>query len=353
MSPASRPAGARAIGTEDTMGTTKLGLAATVLQRSRGATFLRQTPTWSGALILNYHRIGHAAHSQFLRDVISATPDDFDRQLAYLARHADVISARELPAVLHAKRGRHVMVTFDDGYLDNYEIAFPLLRRHGLTATFFISTGLIDRRGVAWWDEIAWMIRTSQRRELPAGEWFETPVPLPADREAAIGAVVGRYRSLPEERTTAFLDHVADAAGTGRADPALARDLWMTWDHVREMQAHGMTIGAHTVSHPILSRLSAERQYEEIAGSRARLAIELGSAPRLFAYPVGKPYTFDADTRTALQAAGFRYAFSFYGGHQPYAPVDPYDIRRTHVDWRTTMPLFQAMVTLPAVFARW
>lgn len=335
------------------MGTTKIELAATILQRSRGGAVLRQTPTWSGVLTLNYHRIGHAASVPFLSDLIGATPDDFDRQLAYLARHSDVIGGQDLPAVLHAKRGRHVMITFDDGYLDNYEIAFPLLRRYGLPATFFICTGLLDGRGVAWWDEIAWMIRTSRCRELPTSDWLPTPIVLDGDRKAAVYAVIERYRALPGERTAAFLDHVAEAAGTGRAGASLARNLWMTWDQVREMQAHGMTIGAHTVTHPILSRLSAERQYEEIAGSRARLAVELGQAPRLFAYPVGKPYTFNADTRAALQASGFGYAFSFYGGHQPFAPIDPYDLRRTYVDWRTTMPLFQAKVTLPKVFARW
>ncbi len=127
----------------------------------------------------------------------------------------------------------------------------------------------------------------------------------------------------------------------------------MTWDNVRELRAAGMTIGAHTVTHPILSRLSAEQQHEEIAGSQARLAVELGEVPHLFAYPVGKPHTFNADTRAALRGNSFSHAFSSYGGHQPFAPLDPLDFRRTHIDWRTSMPVFQAMVTLPKLFARW
>ncbi|MEA2527726.1 MAG: hypothetical protein QOF73_4953 [Thermomicrobiales bacterium] len=335
------------------MSITKITLAAEVLQRSRGAAVFRRAPAWSGVLVLNYHRIGHATTTPFFRDVFSATPADFDRQLAFLARHADVVGAGDLPDVLSSGRGRHVMITFDDGYLDNYELAFPLLRQHRLPAIFFVCTGLLDGRGLAWWDEISWMVRTSHRRELPASGWFDRPIALADDREVAIKAVIERYRALPGEDTPAFLDHVAEAAGTGRADASLARNLWMTWDNVREMRSAGMTIGGHTVTHPILSRLSAERQKEEIAGCRARLAVELGDAPHLFAYPVGKPHTFNTDTRTALQASGFSHAFSFYGGHQPFAPVDPFDFRRTHVSWRTTMPLFQAMVTLPNVFARW
>jgi peptidoglycan/xylan/chitin deacetylase (PgdA/CDA1 family) len=335
------------------MSATKLHLAAGVLQRSRGAAVIRRAPAWSGVLVLNYHRIGHITNMPFLRDAISATPADFDRQLAFLARHTDVISGDDLPHVLRTGRGRHILITFDDGYLDNYELAFPLLQRHGLTATFFICTGLLDDRGLAWWDEISWMVRTSTRLELPVSSWFETPITLAEDREPAIKAVIDRYRALPGDQTAAFLNHVAEATGTSRATPSLSRNLWMTWDHVREMRAAGMTIGAHTITHPILSRLPAECQLEEIAGSRARVGVEIGESPKLFAYPVGKPYTFNTDTRAALQSAGFSHAFSFYGGHQPFAPLDPYDVRRTHIDWRTTMPVFQAMVTLPKLFARW
>jgi len=338
------------------MSVSKIRVAAGVLHHSRGATVLRRAPACSGVLVLNYHRIGHATSSSLFRDTFSATPVDFDRQLAFLARNTDVIGGDDLPDVLRTGRGRHVLITFDDGYLDNYELAFPILKQHGLPATFFICTGLLDGRGLAWWDEIAWMVRTSPRRELPATSWIETPIPLGAlgdDREPAIKAVIERYRALPGEKTAAFLDHVAEATGTGRADASLARNLWMTWDHVRELRDGGMTIGAHTVTHPILSRLTAERQREEIAGSRARLAVELGAAPRLFSYPVGKPHTFNADTRAALKEAGFSHAFSFYGGHQPFAPLDPFDFRRTYVGWRTSLPVFQGKVTLPMVFARW
>ncbi len=199
------------------MSATKIHIAAGVLQRSRGAAVIRRAPAWSGVLVLNYHRIGHTANTPFFRDAISATPADFDRQLAFLARHADVIGGDELPHVLRTGRGRHVMITFDDGYLDNYDLAFPLLARHGLPATFFICTGLLDTRGLAWWDEIAWMVRTSTRRELPVSSWLEAPIPLAEDREPAIKSVIERFRSLPGEQTAAFLDHVAEATGTGRA----------------------------------------------------------------------------------------------------------------------------------------
>src|SRR5215212_1644501 len=114
-----------------------------------------------------------------------------------------------------------------------------------------------------------------------------------------------------------------------------------------------MAIGAHTVNHPILSRLTATEQLAEVTGARDRITAEIKETPRLFAYPVGKRNTFNADTRKALQATGFSYAFSFYGGLQPFTPLDRFDIRRTNVNWQTTYPLFQAMSTIPKIFARW
>jgi peptidoglycan/xylan/chitin deacetylase (PgdA/CDA1 family) len=336
------------------MSVNRVTLAAQALHRSRGGALLRRVPAWRGILVLNYHRIGDARQAPYFPDVFSATPDDFDRQLAFLARNADVIGGDDLPFALSARRGRHLLITFDDGYRDNYELAYPLLRQHGLTAVFFLCTGFLDGQGPAWWDEIAWIIRTSPRREIALPAWLPTPLLLgDGDRQHAIAVAIAAYRRLPGDQAPAFVQHLADAAGTGRLEPSATADLWMSWDMARAMRAGGMTIGGHTVSHPILARLSAQQQLAEIAGCRDRIAKELGEAPRLFAYPVGKPGTFNAETRAALHAAGFAYAFSFYGGHQPFDPLDPYDIRRTFVDWKTTLPWFEAKVMLPTVFARW
>lgn len=332
----------------------RVEVAAGALRVLGGAHLFRLAPLWRGLLILNYHRLGDALASPFDRDLFSATAEAFDAQLAFLRRHADVIGPCDLPDVLHRSRGRYVLLTFDDGYRDNYELALPLLRAHGITATFFLCTGFLDQRGPAWWDEIAWMIRQSQRQVLPAGEWFTEPVPLAgAHRGHAIRFAINRYKELSGDRTAAYLDFLADATGSGRLTPSVTEALWMTWDMVRELRAAGMGIGGHTVNHPILARLPAAAQLAEIVGCRDRIAAELGETPRLFAYPVGKPGTYDLHTRVALQATGFRYAFSFSGGYQPFAPFDPYDIRRCHVGQRTTLPVFQAMLLLPQVFARW
>src|SRR5262249_35459868 len=136
------------------------------------------------------------------------------------------------------------------------------------------------------------------------------------ERERAIRTLLRTYKKLPSERTPEYVTTVAEATGTGRppADVLDVRSLWMTWDMLREMHAAGMTIGGHTVHHPILSRMSRDEQAREIAGCERRLHEELGISMRAFAYPVGSLEAFNEDTRSCLRERGVVTAFSYYGG---------------------------------------
>jgi O-antigen/teichoic acid export membrane protein/peptidoglycan/xylan/chitin deacetylase (PgdA/CDA1 family) len=301
------------------------------IERSGFGAVLARVPTWRGVLVLCYHRIGRPGPGVHDPRLWSATQDDFDGQLQFLSRNVQIVSGDELAAALEEPRGRHVAVTFDDGYRDNYELAYPVLRAHGLPAVFFLATGFIDRPHVAWWDEIAWMVRGT-------------------DQEAATQSLLDTYQQLPTERADAFLDRLAGQTGSGRADPIAASTTWMTWDMVREMQRGGMAFGAHTVDHPVLSRCSTERQQQEIDGSVARLRHELGEPPTMFSYPVGGRAAFDDRTRAYLGDAGITHAFSFYGGYVSRGGFDRLDLPRAYVSPTISAARFRARVTLPRVF---
>jgi peptidoglycan/xylan/chitin deacetylase (PgdA/CDA1 family) len=329
--------------------------AAALLARPGISVAARRLPRWRGVLTLNYHRVGDASGQPWDRTLWSATAEAFDAQLAVLARDADVIAPDEVRAAMRSgRRGRRVLITFDDGYRDNWEIAFPLLRRHGLPATFFLATGFLDDPHVAWWDELAWMVRRSAAPELAAGAQLAAPLSLRADdHDATIAALCDLYKALPSERAEALLDHVADASGAGRCPPAAAAELWMTWDMARELHAGGMRIGGHTVSHPLLSRVSPERQQEEIAGCARRLADELGEPMRWFAYPVGSRDAFTAETEGILAAEGVELAFSFYGGWGRFDRWQALDVPRVHVGPHYSPQLVFAALVAPQLFARW
>jgi lipopolysaccharide exporter len=302
--------------------------------------------------VLDYHRIGSFAGGVHDPGLWSATQDQLDAQLRYLARNAEVVGGDALPEALAERRGRLVALTFDDGYRDNYDLAYPVLRAHGLPATFFLATSFLDRPHVAWWDEISWMVRSSAHRSIDAGEWLAGGVSLRADqRAAAARSLVERYWSLPAAHAGPYLDWLAAACGTGRADPAAAAATWMTWEMAREMRDGGMTFGAHTVHHPLLARCSAALQAVEVGTSVSRLREQLGDPVNLFAYPVGSRSSFDDTTRACLREAGITHAFSLYGGHQGTAAIDPLDVPRVAVSPTVSPARFRAICTLPGVFA--
>lgn len=308
---------------------------------------------WSGILSLNYHRVGVAGSSPYDRGLWSASVEAFDRQVAWLKASCDVIRPRELPAAMKDRKGRFLLITFDDGYRDNYSDAFPVLRRHGVPATFFITTGFLDKPRLAWWDEVAWLIRSSHREQIDFRPWMAEPIRLSeTTRERSIRTVQLVFKSLSGNRTEEFLGALAEATGSGRFPGRDASEMWMTWDMVREMDEAGMEIGGHTVNHPILSRLPADEQLREIRESVERLRTELGSPVRAFSYPNGDRGSFNDDTRSGLRSAGIDFAFSYYGGYRTFDQWDPFDIRRVPVESGTSLSLFKGMVAIPRLFGR-
>ena len=305
---------------------------------------------WRGIVGLNYHRIGDGRRTIFDRGLYSATAEGFDEQMRWLKANFDVIAPRDIDYVVRVKRGRHALVTFDDGYADNYEHAFPILKSHRLTAAFFIATGFIDEPRLPWWDEIAWMVRTSKKSGVEMPGWLDGRVTFDEpEREQAVRALLRAYKELPDDRTTAFLDATGEATGTGRPPPDVVDlgSFWMTWDMIREMHRGGMTIGGHTVHHPVLSRLSREEQAKEIATCERRLKEELGIPMQTFAYPVGSRDAFNADSRDCLRERGVLSAFSYYGGIRRLSEWDDYDIPRMAIEQETTFDEFRAMVMFP------
>lgn len=318
---------------------------------------LRRLRPWKGLLVLNYHRIGDAASSPLDSGVFSATQDQFDEQLGWLKSHADVIGLDDLDTAVAGSAGRFVLITFDDGYLDNYDLALPVLKQHAVPATFFITTGFIDGRRVAWWDEIAWMVKHAARHHWPArlaakgarGEWAAEETP------AVIHKLLQTYKSLPTTEAPAFLDEIAQATASGRCRFSHDSAPWMTWAQIRELQSTGQSIGAHTVTHPVLARCSREQQRAEITGSKKRIEDVLGRVVTAFSYPVGTADAFTVETEELMREAGIRWAFNFQGGYVDATraqSADRFSLPRIAMEPGLSGPRLAAMNTLPELFAR-
>ena len=304
--------------------TSRLGRAVTRLAWSR-----RLSGHGYAVLVLNYHRIGPSDDTPFDRGCFSATAEQFAAHLDHLQRRCTLIGLDDLEAITDPDcprpPKRPTLLTFDDGYADNYHLAFPILKAANAPAVFFPTTGFIDRSRVAWWDEIAWLVRRVPGSRLTLPEFaIEVALDGPSwtqtddnsrrhPRGLAIQHTLEAYKRLPTDQAERLLDRLRELAATEAPVDDLSR-LYMTWDQLREMRTAGFDIGGHTMHHPVLARIDEATQRAEITGCRDRLLKELGTAPTAFSYPVGRPGTFTDTTQRLVDEAGFRWAFQFFGG---------------------------------------
>jgi peptidoglycan/xylan/chitin deacetylase (PgdA/CDA1 family) len=279
----------------------------------------------------------------------NASAEQFASQLRFLHSHSDLIPLTEMPAALESGSGRYTAITFDDGYRDNHEVALPILGDCNATATFFISTGLVDNPRTPWWDELAWIVRTTTRDRISVPGRSE-PLTINGDRDGVIRRVQTAAKRLPGGALDDFVQQVAESAATGRIPDEL-RPAWLTWDQVREMRRAGMEIGGHTVNHPVLSRLSPERQQFELSESFRRIETELGERPRTMSYPVGGLEAYNDVTRKAAQDAGWELACHYAGGHLDGRIPDRYSVPRIAIEPYTRLNDLAAALAWPGHFS--
>lgn len=237
--------------------------------------------------ILRYHAICGPEGHAYADPAICVSPEAFEAHVRYLARHYNVLPLPEVVGRLRDGRPlppNTVVFTFDDGYADNLEAA-RTLSRHGLSGTFYLTAGCLAGGEPFWPSEIRALIPALPRpvfRLEAGGTSVELRLATEADREAAIRTVTRLFKSRPIPVREALRERLRAAAGTGPIPSPMLR-----WEDVEEMQRLGMTIGAHTLTHPNLPSAGLEAARVEIAGSKARLEDRLGTEVTMFSYPNG------------------------------------------------------------------
>lgn len=243
----------------------------------------------------------------------SQATDGFRRQMKVLKMTSNPICLTEAVRCLMEGRPlppRATVVTFDDGYRDNLEVAAPILRELAIPATFFLVPEFLSSEKAPWWERLAWAIQKRRRRE-PTG-WKGMTLDL--DREdstAVVDALARRLKTLVEaERQQAVkeLIEVMDPAGEEPVGPM------MDWDGARQLAGMGFNIGSHSSRHMILSNESPESQLEDLRGSRALLERGIGTSIDLLAYPNGSTADFDQSTLEAAGQSGYRAAVTTISG---------------------------------------
>jgi peptidoglycan/xylan/chitin deacetylase (PgdA/CDA1 family) len=293
--------------------------------------------------VLTYHRVAPITSQPRLDPRnISAVPAEFWRQMRYLKKSWEVVP---LEAVVQAARGaerlpsRAVLVTFDDGYRDFLDHAWPVLEALGLPATMFVPTGFPGRPARSFWSDRLWRAFTQAPLQL-----FQLPevgplqLTTPAEREASLRRFQRHLKSIPHREATALLHRVCFELGEEEEPRA---DV-LSWEQQRDLAARGLAICPHSRSHALLTRLSPEMAGAEIAGSLEDLRRELGEVQPVFCYPNG---SHDDAVVDAAASAGIRLAFTTQDGHNDSVTADPLRLRRTNITRRTTVSLLGLRLT--------
>jgi peptidoglycan/xylan/chitin deacetylase (PgdA/CDA1 family) len=232
--------------------------------------------------VLIFHRVLALPDPLFPDEMHSAR---FDEMCGWLKSWFNVLPLAEASLALREGRlpARACCITFDDGYADNLHIAAPILKKHGLTATFFVASGFLDG-GRMWNDTVIESIRACRKSELELGTLGSFELGSYSARRDAIAAVIKQVKYMPVAERLAVTLNVSRQADIEPPD-----DLMMSSGEVRELHHLGMDIGAHTVTHPILARLSRVEARAEMSEGRLALQSLIGQRVGLFAYPNGKP----------------------------------------------------------------
>lgn len=295
--------------------------AAATLQRTGVAAFIgSHSRNVAMPLTVGYHRVvrDFNTHARGCMPSLLITTATLEKQLDWIGRRFDFVDPDGMDAWLNGARpGRKpaAFVTFDDGYRDVYENAFPLLKRKGIPALFFVVTDLIGTGGLHIHDELyVLMTRVLSAWTDPRKEMAKLLEEAHVSALALLGISTALYEpsaatrallaSLTQAQVLRIMQVLRSRVGPPRQDDEFAS---MDWDMLVEMQRAGMKIGSHTRSHALLTNESAEKIRRELQGSRGVLEQRLGPNIRHFAYPDGR---FDALVVKSLAEAGYRFGYT-------------------------------------------
>lgn len=222
-----------------------------------------------------------------------------------------------------------IAVTFDDGYRDNYLNAFAILRRYSVPATIFLATGVIGSERPLWHDQVFAAFRDTGVSELAGfgpGNPSLSLTPLKKKLEAQ-KQILEYLWSLDHQGREVAIRQLRERLAVVEGRKTDTRRLMLSWEEVSEMNRYGIQFGAHTVSHPILSKLTVEDARQEICGSKRTIDEVLENAVTAFAYPVGRRIDFTETTKAIVEEAGFCCALTMILGNNE-VETDLYEMRR-------------------------
>ncbi|MDQ7036278.1 MAG: polysaccharide deacetylase family protein [Anaerolineae bacterium] len=281
-------------------------------------------------------------------------PEAFEEQIDWVSKHFNVIDLATLHAHIVDEKAlpeRALLITFDDGYMDNYTNALPVLKKYGLPAVIFIVTGSMDNPSPLWWDICSESFRqtTKTQATLPLiGEQIIATAKLKYSVERQMIGALKRVAEHEKQANVEDLQRVLDVTLPNT-------QMFFGWEQVQELVANGIACQPHTVTHPILTRIPEDEMRRQVADSRQQVIERSGQEVLAFAYPNGSTADYSLSAMQALSDSGYDMAFTLVSGPMPVKDIrqHPYQIKRVYLSRRDSMAIFQMKVLgVPALLER-
>ncbi|UCE67748.1 MAG: polysaccharide deacetylase family protein [Candidatus Zixiibacteriota bacterium] len=293
--------------------------------------------------ILIYHRILDENDSE--RDHIQAgiivSRKIFEKQMAYLSKEYNLLSLKELAEILEKNQyppSKSIVITFDDGWRDNYLCAYPVLKKHNVPATIFLATDFIDSDNMFWFAEIGMILA---KRKIPPEKLWEilekarkesknisTPQSSDSHKPAADSIDSDKFieglKQFDHQIITRIIAELWKEGGVSSERTAVDRQT-LSSDEVLEMSENGIDFGSHGCSHRILTGLDRDEVKRELIESKRILEEKTGKTISLFSYPNGD---FNEEIKKLVREAGYDCAITTGGREIDKGALDLFALKR-------------------------
>ena len=283
------------------------------------------------AVILFYHRFSSGKIPSYHLPHLEI--GEFEKQMTHIKRWYNIATMDELEAEINNGkkfRSPSIVVTIDDGYHNNYTLAFPILKKLQLPATIYLTTGFIDTNRAPWVDELLDMLLETKVKtlcfpEILSGEILD--ISTPVLKRAAVKKLFHVLLRLEHDKRIGLLQRLTEILKERSNFENNGKRKMLTWDEIIEMSKHNVSFGAHTVTHPTLSMMDLNEAKQEIYQSKCDIEKRVGIKVNHFAIPNGKKEDFNDELKRYCREIGLKTSASTEPG-VVCSLSDPYFLNR-------------------------
>lgn len=274
---------------------------------------LRRKISKSQVIILVYHRIGPMTDKWSINPMLH--PKLFEEQINYFSKNFKIIPLNNLSEMITEGTipEKAVVITFDDGYKDNYEVAFPILKKYNAPATIFLATGPIEEKKLFWWDLVNYVLFYTDMKFIDINDIGTYQLSSDEDKIKAGLNIQEKLKKMNNNKKESIINELINLTDVNIPEK-LGKKYVLSWREIKRMNKNGIEFGAHTVTHPILTNVSIDEAKLEILNSKNCIEENLGTEVKSFAYPNGD---YNEKILSLVENLGFNSSVSVF----PMRPI--------------------------------